>query len=351
MSDHWIVASAILPLAFGASWLVTGLVRTYALRKQLMDVPNARSSHERPTPRGGGVAIVAVFLVCLLILGATAILSWRSVGALMGAGTLVAAVGFADDHGHIPARWRLLAHFIAAGWLVWLLTSGSGIRDLLPHLHPMLTNTLLVIAVVWLLNLYNFMDGIDGIAGAEAVSTCLLGSAMLSISGHPEAVPLPASLAVASLGFLVWNFPRARIFMGDAGSGFVGLTLAGILLWSTQFGPHVAAAWGVLLAAFVADASVTLLRRLLRGERVWEAHRSHLYQRLSRHLGSHVHVTLLYSAVNLFWLGPISMLVGSGAMPGWMGISLAYLTLVIVAWKMGAGLPDEVPVRSTPVVR
>ncbi|TVO60255.1 MraY family glycosyltransferase [Denitromonas ohlonensis] len=334
----------LLVLAF-ASWALTGVLRRYALNRDVLDHPNARSSHSVPTPRGGGLAIVICFMAVLCLLPGLGVMQGSEAMALLFGGALCAGIGFVDDHGHVSARWRLLAHFGGAACMVGLLSVSFGLLEVWGELPKVLVTSFMLFGSVWLLNLYNFMDGIDGLAGAEAVSVCLLGSMMLWATGHTESTLLPLALAAASAGFLVWNFPRARIFMGDAGSGFIGLMLAGIMLWLSQFGGKIAAAWLVLIATFVTDASVTLMRRLLRGQRVWEAHRSHAYQRLSRHIGSHVRVTFLYIAVNVFWLGPLSVLTGLGYVPIWAGLCMAYAPLAASAWRLGAGLPDDVPVR------
>jgi len=166
----------LLPGVFGIALLLTWMLRRYALSRSLMDIPNARSSHSVPTPRGGGVAIVLAYLAVLPLVGYQGWLSWPLVVGLMGTGALVAVIGFLDDHGHIAARWRLLAHFMAAAWLLAWLPE-------LPRLALLGTSfdlgligyVLAAVMLVWLLNLYNFMDGIDGIASVEAIAVCVGG--------------------------------------------------------------------------------------------------------------------------------------------------------------------------------
>ncbi len=179
------MSAALLLLAvFIASWAMTAGVRRYALARSIMDIPNARSSHRIPTPRGGGVAIVLGFLGSLPLAAVLGMVGGASLVALLPAGALVAAIGFLDDHRHIPARWRLLGHFVAALWLLcWLggvpvLPLPWGALDL-----GLAGDLLGLVFLVWLLNLYNFMDGIDGIAGLEAVSVCLGGASAAGRSG------------------------------------------------------------------------------------------------------------------------------------------------------------------------
>ncbi len=203
--------SALFVGVFLASLLMTFVLRRYALHRQLIDMPNARSSHTVPTPRGGGVAIVVSFLAALAAVAAVGILPLDQFAGLFGAGLIVALIGFADDHGHIAARWRLLGHFAAASWL--LVCFGG-----LPRLNVFGFDLdlewygaiLAAVYLVWVLNLYNFMDGIDGIAGAVAICVTVVGAVLYYWCGHPQQVWTPLLLASACAGFLIWNFPRQR---------------------------------------------------------------------------------------------------------------------------------------------
>jgi Fuc2NAc and GlcNAc transferase len=196
-----------------------------------------------------------------------------------------------------------------------------------------------VIYLVWLLNLYNFMDGIDGIAGMEALTVCLCGAVLYILclpEGNDWVVPLLMAGAVA--GFLVWNFPRARIFMGDAGSGFIGIMLGAMSVYAGYVSPELFWAWLILLGAFIVDATVTLVRRGLRGEKVYEAHRSHAYQHAARKAGSHIPVTLAFAGINLLWLFPLAVLVTLGRLDGFAGLVIAYVPLVVGAMWFKAGV-------------
>lgn len=332
----------VLSLAVLA-WILTAQLRRYALARSLVDVPNARSSHSLPTPRGGGVAIVIAFLLGLGVaffagLGIPAELFY----ALLGAGLGVALVGFLDDHGHIAARWRLLGHFVAAAWaLYWLgglppLVIFGGLLQL-----SWIGHVLAAFYLVWLLNLYNFMDGIDGIASVEAVCVCLGGVILYALLETSLAAELPLLiLAAAVLGFLILNFPPARIFMGDAGSGFLGMVLGILSLQAAWTSPVLLWGWLILLGVFIVDATLTLLRRLLRGEKVYEAHRSHAYQYASRRYGTHLQVTLAVLAINILWLLPLALWVGLGGIDGGWGLVIAYAPLVALAIKYRAGASE-----------
>ena len=303
-----------------------------------MDIPNERSSHSVPTPRGGGVAIVLSFLAVLPLLGVLQWLPWPFVIGIVGAGAGVAVLGFLDDHGHIAARWRLLGHFSSAAWaLYWL----GGLPSLLVFGYAfdlgVIGHVLAAVYIVWLLNLYNFMDGIDGIASVEAICVCLGGALLYVLLGAANLALVPVLLAAAVAGFLCWNFPPARIFMGDAGSGFLGLILAVLSLQAAWFKAELLWSWVILLGVFVVDATFTLLRRLLRGDTVYEAHRSHAYQYASRQFAAHRPVTLAVMLINLVWLLPMALLVGLGYVDGLLGVVIAYLPLVLLAVKFKAG--------------
>lgn len=320
------------------SLCLTAALRRYAVARSLMDIPNARSSHSMPTPRGGGVAIVLSFLAGLPVLVGGGMLSQNACFSLVGAGGAVAVIGFLDDHGHVAARWRLLAHFAAAGWaLIWLgglppLTAFGLAIDFGGFGYG-----LAAVYLVWLLNLYNFMDGIDGIAGVEAICVCLGGALLAGVTGQTLLAAAPLVLAAAAGGFLYWNFPPARIFMGDAGSGFLGITLGILSLHAGWGAAELFWAWLILLGVFVMDATLTLLRRLARGEKAYEAHRSHAYQYASRQFGRHLPVTLAVGAINLTWLLPLALMVALRRLDGMVGVVIAYLPLAVLALKFRAG--------------
>jgi Fuc2NAc and GlcNAc transferase len=258
--------------------------------------------------------------------------------ALLGAGTSVALLGFLDDHGHISARWRLLVHVFAAIWgLYWLggmppLKIFGSVFEL-----SVFGDVLAVLYLVWLLNLYNFMDGIDAIASVESICVCSGGAILYVFCGYLQLSIVPLVLASATAGFLCWNFPPARIFMGDTGSGFLGIILGIMTIQAAWIVPQLLWSWLILLGVFIVDATFTLLRRLLRGDKVYEAHRSHAYQYASRQYGKHLPVTLAVGAINLLWLLPIAIWVGIGRLDGAFGIAIAYIPLVILAIKYQAG--------------
>jgi Fuc2NAc and GlcNAc transferase len=318
-----------------AAWALTGVVRRYALARGVLDMPGTRSSHTAPVPRGGGIAIVLTFAGALVLAERLGQLPQSLAVALLGAGLPVAGVGFVDDHRSLGVRWRLSIHF-AAGWWVWLVLGpdlnvpgGESLRWLLAAAT--------VLGLVWLLNLFNFMDGIDGIAGIEAISVAVGGALLGWLAALQDAWLAPLLMGAATAGFLVWNWPPARIFLGDAGSGFLGLALGVLALDAACTRPSLLYGWAVLLAVFVTDASVTLLRRALRRERLVQAHRSHAYQRLARRWGGHRPVTLLVGAVNVLWLWPLAVAIVYWPKAAVALTMLAYAPLLFAAWRLGAG--------------
>lgn len=328
----------VFPIAVLMSLFLTAVLRRYALHRSIIDIPNARSSHSVPTPRGGGVAIVLAFLFCLIFMASADLQPMAQIVAMIGSGALIAVIGFMDDHGHIAARWRLLGHFVAAVWVMFWM---GGLPPLTFFGFPIdlgwLGSAVAAIYLVWMLNLYNFMDGIDGLASLEAICACLSMSMIYYFTGHAPMIWAPLMLAMTVAGFLYWNFPPARIFMGDAGSGFLGIVLGALSIQAAWVGSEYFFAWLILLGVFVVDATFTLIRRLVRGDKVYEAHRSHGYQYASRHFGKHLLVTVGVSLINLLWLLPVSLSVTLLKLDGATGLVIAYVPLIVLALKFKAG--------------
>lgn len=317
--------------------MMTGVMRRYALAREMLDVPNARSSHVVATPRGGGAAIVVAFLLGVVLVWVSGGVDKKLALAVIGAGALVAGIGLWDDHGHVSQQWRLLVHFTAACWALYWLGGAPPLQFPGFSLQPgWLGLGVAAVFLVWLLNLFNFMDGIDGIAGSEAVFIAV-GGALLAWSAGSEGLALVLSvLAAATLGFLLWNLPPAKIFMGDVGSGFLGVVL-GVLAYTGAVEGMVSLwVWLILFAVFLVDATITLLRRMLRGDKWYEAHRSHAYQWAARSHG-HARVTIAVNLINIFWLFPLALCAFVKPEWGVVIIIVAYVPLVVGAVVLGAG--------------
>ena len=272
----------LVPLgALVTCWLALSvLIRATRLP---MDHPNARSLHTSPTPRVGGIGIMVGVLISFTLIQAPLLLPF-----ILGAFVL-AAISLLDDYKNLPVHWRLLAHVVVAVACVLMLPSMSGVSLLVASL-----------AIVWMTNLYNFMDGADGLAGGMAV----IGFGALAVAawgaGANDLAMFCAAIAAAALAFLRFNFPPAKLFMGDAGSIPLGFLAASIGVYGTaqHYWPPLFPV--MIFSPFILDASVTLLKRALRGEKIWRAHHEHYYQRLVRMGWSHKKMTLAAYAFMLF---------------------------------------------------
>jgi len=256
---------------------------------------------------------------------------------------IVAVVGHLDDRGRLTsARWRLLGHLIAAIIIV------SGLRGLptLPVFEKsidlgVIGSILGVLYLVWLLNLFNFMDGIDAIIGVETVTIASCGAYLIWDTAPTSQLWFtPLALAGATFGFLILNWPPAKIFIGDVGSGFIGIMFGALSIQTAHTASQLGWTWVILMGVFVVDATVTLIRRTLRRERLHVAHRSHAYQHLAIRVGRHAHVSIGVGVINLFWLFPIALLVARETIDGFSGVLIAYVPLVIGAVILGAGRPS-----------
>jgi UDP-N-acetylmuramyl pentapeptide phosphotransferase/UDP-N-acetylglucosamine-1-phosphate transferase len=316
--------------------LLGGRVYLNAAPRRALDIPNARSSHTRPTLRGGGVVIVAGFVAGLVTWVAMGgILSPRALGWLAGA-LLVASVSFVDDLRSLPALPRLATHLASAAILT---LAGVQERDI----SVLAALPLAFLFVIALTNVYNFMDGVDGLATTQAI----VAGAALGIAGLIVNNPLVAvggSLLMASaLGFWRYNLPPARLFMGDVGSTFLGFTFAGLPLLASigVGGGRLPIEFSlVLLAPFLFDSLVTLARRVLRGERWYAAHRSHYYQRLVSGGLSHGQVTSLYAGLAIVAAGAalVALNAAEGIRQAMTVVAYApMLAVVALAWRLERG--------------
>jgi len=289
--------------AGAACWLATRGVLHLLRRRGVLDIPNERSSHSAPTPRGGGIAVGGVLLAAWLALwlAGAGDAATQDFWIILGAAAALALISWFDDiRGGLPAIARLGAQAIAVGAGLFALPEGSGVfQGVLP---PALDLALSGLIWLWFVNLFNFMDGIDGIAGSQATSAGL-GLFALAIV-FPAAAGLGAYglvLAAVALGFLPWNWQPARIFLGDVGSVPLGYAIGWLLLSFATFGLWQAAL--LLVLYFLADASFTLVRRVSRGEPIWRAHHQHYYQFAVAAGRSHAHVVVAVTAVNLLLAG------------------------------------------------
>ena len=321
------------------------LARRGAAYAGLVQSPNARSSHSAPTPTGGGIGIVLGGSLAALFI-ATAMAFWPAF-IVLAASLGIAGLGLWDDLRPLPARVRLLVQMGLVGFTlalgVPLQALGAAIG--FPLALPILFLLVGLLAVYWI-NLYNFMDGIDGLAAAEAV---FLFAAPLVLGLHsvPDIAAQPlcwwlSALAVASLVFLAFNWQPAKIFMGDVGSTYLGFMIAMLALFTVASGWLSLWQWCILTACFVTDASVTLLQRGIRGEVLFEPHRRHAYQVLSRRFGSHKKVVLIVASINIVVLLPLAAMAGIYPSLGLLLVLTAYIPLIALTLWAGAGRPEHV---------
>lgn len=269
---------------FILSFTITYLIKNYAIKKSLVDVPNDRSSHTLPTPHGGGIAIAVTWFTGLFYLYFYELIEPSLFYALM-IGVVISAVSYADDLFELGAKFRL---FVQSGVAVGGLVALGGFESLNFGIftveNQVITNLFAFLLIVWYINLYNFLDGINGYAGSEAVFLSVAG--FLLFGGAHFIV-----LAVAVLGFLFWNWNRAKIFMGDVGSTLIGYNVAIFTIYYANEQSENLWVWIILFGLFWFDATITLLRRKRNGEKLSQAHKKHAYQRLTQAGWSHYKVT------------------------------------------------------------
>lgn len=336
--DWWWLLLLLLAFAMGVSG--TSWLRHYALRYSLLDVPNQRSSHSRPTPRGGGLSITLVVLFVIVVFGATGNLPGAVFIALFPAAFLVALIAWLEDHTSVPIIIRGVGYLIAALWFVSSLggmpeislgtveiTNGVGDvssdrtaeTDVFSYedgvsslgtdalrIPALLTGLILVLGIAWLTNLYNFMDGTDGLAGLQAVLAGLAGGFLLLKQGEATLALLSLAAAAAAGGFLVWNWPPATIFMGDVGSCLLGFLFGCLAVLGEKYAGLPALVWVILLGFFIWDATLTLLMRICSSESWYSAHKSHAYQKLVQLGLSHGELLWLLFGFNVLVLWPLA---------------------------------------------
>lgn len=286
-------------ILFVLSLLLTYLIRQFSLKKNIVDIPNQRSLHKSPTPRGGGLAFVFLFYITVFLLYCNHFIQLKIFMTLLG-GIPIATVGYCDDVFNVKALWRAIVHLLSAIWsIAWL--GGVPFLNFNGHIFyaPILFFILAIFITVWFVNLYNFMDGIDGLAGMEAVFvSSVAGCSLISHEFYAISI-ICFALTFSVLGFLCFNWPPAKIFMGDVGSGFLGFIFADFM-WITNNNHQLSFPfWWILLSVFIVDATYTLIHRMIQKKNWRQAHREHAYQRLTQAGFTHKKVTIGILSANL----------------------------------------------------
>lgn len=338
-------------LTCGLSATLTRWIQNHAHRLHLIQGVDQRSSHIHPTPTAGGAAIVISATLFLIVQSCIDINLWLTILIIMLIAFPLAIVGFIDDRGTVSFKIRLLIQGIAVTTFLLYFGTSLGATFKLT-LGTLTAGALILFSGIWWINLFNFMDGIDGIAAMEALFLLVTGALMTSWAkydgaAHPLSIAM-LLIASATFGFFIFNWAPARIFMGDTASTWLAFMIFALALYTTTAAQLTLYTWCILGATFITDATVTLAVRFFHREQLSKAHRSHAYQRLARLWGEdrtrgHRIVTLLFAAVNVCWLTPFAIL--TVIHPSWsmLWVAIAYLPLIIAALLIGAGLPDYVP--------
>ena len=331
----------IFLVAVVSSATFTYITKSWAKENRLLDIPNKRSSHSTPKPKCGGISVALIMLLFGLALYFFNYLSLNSAAALFGGGLIVAGVGFWDDiKGYVHPKHRLFAHIVAGFFAMFLI---SGFPEL--YIGPYMLNLgfvgffVGVFLIVGFVNIFNFMDGIDGISGSQVLFFSLGTLLLKNISplSSETAMLFLLALAGVSLGFLIWNWAPSKIFLGDVGSCFLGfIMMVSILIISnaesTLFWPLM-----ILIGVYIVDTSYTLFKRIIDGQKWYEAHRTHAYQKAAIKYESHKKVVKAISLINLLWLLPLAVL--ALTIPAWgiFILMVAYFPLVVFSFKLRAG--------------
>lgn len=346
------IITFFLPLAAYLIALACGLlVIRNAQKWHLIDNPNHRSSHVRPTPNGGGLGVVLAGVLTGFCLVWYSHWNWILGAVVLTISCVLAGVSFIDDMRPIRASYRLGVQLLVSAAILF---SMGGLPEIERFMGAYVSRTLLylflLLVIVWWINLFNFMDGIDGLAGSQAVFMLVSGAVLLAwlnpaIMSHPMWWWM-LCIAAAALGFLFLNWTPAKIFMGDVGSIYLALMILSLALMSIRYHwisvPMGLSMWAIFGAIFVTDATVTLIVRMVKRQRWYEAHGSHVYQQLSRRWGGHLPVTSLYIGLNVFWLLPLAA--ACIAWPQWAlaWVALAYFPLFFAAMALRAGQSDKI---------
>ena len=313
----------IIALTVILSWLLTGAATWYVTRAGLLDLPGERHSHCQATPRGGGVGLVATLALVTVVLAPWAAPAYWTACILPGM-IVLAITGWWDDHRSLGIWLRF---FIQLAVTVYLITcvAGNGWTG------GWIAMVLGGLFVLWMTNLYNFMDGSNGMAGLQGVFAACVLAWLFGHAGEVQTSLLSLLLAAACAGFLPWNLGRARVFMGDVGSLSLGFVFAALLLYGVGSGAFSLPVGLLVMLLFLTDASLTLLSRVMRGEQWYNAHRQHLYQRMIARGWTHGRVALCYQAINLVLILPgigIAVLYPAAAWP----VTLSLVAIFSLGW-------------------
>ena len=326
-----------LPLiAFVLSFLGVYFLKKYALRLKIVAIPIERSLHNKVTPRGGGVIIAIVFLAFILVFYITRQIMVAEFLVLFGGGLIMAVTGFLDDILRLKASIRFIIQFFAVGWgLYWIGgIPSTAFFERLPVLYAV-ANAVAVVALVWFINSFNFIDGIDGLATSSATFFSLSTGGYFLWQGIEPYGSLLIVLAACSLAFLCFNWPPAKMFLGDAGSNFFGYLFGAMVLITVKNGNLSIWTWLIILAYLITDTTTTTFLRLCLVKGWYHRHRSHAYQNLARILDNHKFVTCLITGINVFYVLPLAYLSIQYQQYAWLAFAASVIPILVFVLRYG----------------
>ena len=330
-----LVLSGCFLVTFLFSLGITSLVREYAVKNAVIDMPNERSSHTEPTPRGGGIAISIPIVISIIGVYLFDLISSPLFIGLLISALIITIIGWLDDHKHIMFYWRVIFYSIASIWTIsWVgsldAISIGLIRIPLPYMWGYIVTFL---GLVWLTNLYNFMDGTDGLAALQGICAGFFGGVLMLLEGETGLALICFIIVSSCLGFLYWNWPPAKIFMGDIGSCLLGFIFGALALISDVTGTVSVSIWCMLLSVFICDATFTLIKRIVRREKWYDAHCSHAYQRLVQMGMTHKQLAIAFFFLNTIAIWPMSY--AAYAIPSHaVYISIGIVVLMFALWLL-----------------
>jgi Fuc2NAc and GlcNAc transferase len=324
-------------LFFMFSVIVSLMYKKIAINNNIIAIKNHRTLHALPTPKGGGIVFSLLFLLSFILIW----LNWqlpKELFLIVGVGGMVASIfGFIDDIKNIRAIFKLIVQIFLAAWVVYWLEYGGLLQ--LEWMPNFLAIPFLLFFMIWIINAYNFIDGIDGFAASGAIFICLTLAVLLFITNGPiEIMAIFILIAAVVSGFLLFNWPPATIFMGDAGSVFLGYIFGSLLLFTTLTSNISIWSWLTVLGYFFADTLITQILRVFLVKKWYLPHRSHAYQNLARITGSHLKVTRGVILYNLMWILPLTLFSALQPEIGVFTAILAIMPALIIAFKYGPTL-------------
>lgn len=329
--------------SFLLSFLLTEVYRRFAFRFNILDVPNQRSAHAAPVPRGAGIAFFITMNVVLFLLIHFKQLSLKYTYPVFLGGPSVVLLGYWDDIKSVWPLLRLFVHFLVA-ILVFSLISAGFTREVTISFLPAwgwLTQAFCILFIAWFINLYNFMDGADGLACTMGMVGAGLIAILSYIQGNYDLAIIYTVLAYALAGFLVFNWPPAKVFMGDSGAYYLGYIFGSLGLVSKMYYDSSLYIHLIIFGFFIVDATWTLLRRLVRCEKVYQAHQMHAFQKLLNRGWGHARVTALYVLGTVLWLFPMAMFSMNFHQYSFLFLVIAYIPVWALVIYLKAGVPEE----------